>query len=55
MSYSTGLVSRRSVVDEQELESTLNSQLDLVTYGYSLYIDDTPALSVFEFRSKARR
>ena len=41
VSYSTGLVSRRSVVDEQELESTLNSQLDLVTYGYSLYIDDT--------------
>ena len=41
VSYSTGLVSRRSVVDEQALESTLNDQLDLVTYAYSLYIDDT--------------
>ena len=39
VSYSTGIVTRSSVVDEQELENNLNSQLDLVTYGYSLYID----------------
>ena len=39
VSYSTGLVSRRSVMDEAELESTLNDQLNLVTYAYSLYVD----------------
>ena len=40
VSYSTGLVSRRSVVNEEELETNLNDQLDLVTYGYALYVDD---------------
>ena len=39
VSYSTGLVSRSSVVDESEIESTLSDQLDLVTYAYSLYVD----------------
>ena len=39
VSYSTGLVSRRSVMDEDELESTLNSQLNLVAHAYSLYVD----------------
>lgn len=40
VSYSTGLVSRSSMVDEATIETTLNDQLDLVTYGYSLYVDD---------------
>jgi len=40
VSYSTGLVSRTSVVDETVIESTLNDQLDLVSYGYSLYVND---------------
>ena len=39
VSYSTGIVPRREVVDETAIESTLNDQLDLVTYGYSLYVD----------------
>ena len=30
---------RREVVDETAIETTLNDQLDLVTYGYSLYVD----------------
>ena len=39
VSYSTGIVPRREVVDETAIETTLNDQLDLVTYGYSLYVD----------------
>jgi len=40
VSYSTGLVSRRSVVNEDTIETNLNDQLDLVTYGYSLYVNN---------------
>jgi len=40
VSYSTGLVSRSSVVDETAIGTNLNDQLDLVTYGYSLYVND---------------
>jgi len=40
VSYSNGIVPRREVVDESVIETTLNDQLDLVTYGYALYVDD---------------
>ena len=39
VSYSNGLVSRRSVVDPQTVESNLSDELDLATYAYSLYVD----------------
>ena len=41
VSYSTGLVDRRSVEGETEIQSSLSSQLDLVTHAYSLYVDGT--------------
>ncbi len=40
VSYSNGLVTRKSVVDETAIETNLSDQLDLVTYGYALYVDD---------------
>ena len=40
VSYSTGIVPRRSVVDEAAIETNLNDQLDLVKHGYALYVDD---------------
>ena len=40
VSYSNGLVARESVVDGEAIETSLNDQLDLVTYGYALYVDD---------------
>ena len=39
VSYSSGLVSRRSMVDAETIESTLNDELDLTTYAYTLYVD----------------
>ena len=39
VSYSNGLVTRRSLVDAETVESTLSDELDLTTYAYSLYVD----------------
>ena len=39
VSYSSGLVDRRSMVDTEKLETTLNDELNLTTYAYSLYVD----------------
>ena len=39
VSYSSGLVTRRSVVDTETVESNLNDELNLTTYAYSLYVD----------------
>ena len=39
VSYSSGLVSRRSVVDTAAVESNLSDELNLTTYAYSLYVD----------------
>ena len=39
VSYSNGLVSRRSMVDTEKLETNLNDELNLTTYAYSLYVD----------------
>lgn len=39
VSYSSGLVERRSMVDTATMESTLSDELDLTTYAYSLYVD----------------
>ena len=38
--YDTGLVLRSEVADKEVLEQDLADQIGLVTYGYSLYIDD---------------
>ena len=37
--FSTSLVSRDQVVDENALEEELSDQIGLVTYGYALYVD----------------
>ena len=39
VSYSSGLVTRRSMVDTETVESNLNDELNLTTYAYSLYVD----------------
>ena len=38
--YDTGLVRRSEITDKTELEQDLADEIGLVTYGYSLYIDD---------------
>ena len=38
--YDTGLVRRSELTDKAELEQDLADQVGLVTYGYSLYIND---------------
>ncbi len=37
--YSTGLLRRKDVVDEQTFEEELSDEIGLVTHGYSLYIN----------------
>lgn len=39
VSYSSGLVSRRSMMDTEKLETNLNDELNLTSYAYSLYVD----------------
>ena len=38
--YDTGLVPRSELADRSELEQALADQVGLVTYGYSLYVND---------------
>ena len=38
--YDTGLVRRSEITDKAELEQDLADEIGLVTYGYSLYIND---------------
>ena len=37
--YSSGLLSRKEVVDENAFEEDLSDQIGLVTYAYALYVD----------------
>lgn len=37
--YSTGLMRRQDVVDEETFQEELSEEIGLVTFGYSLYID----------------
>ena len=39
VSYDSGFVTRRSVVEPEAIEASLNDELNLVTYGYTLYVD----------------
>ena len=42
VSYSSGFVTRSSVVEPEDIEENLNEELNLVTYGYTMYVDGTP-------------
>ncbi|MEG1683243.1 MAG: peptidoglycan DD-metalloendopeptidase family protein [Oscillospiraceae bacterium] len=39
LQYSSGVISRKSVVDEQTIEAELSDEIGLVTYGYALYVN----------------
>ena len=40
LGYSVGLVQRSDVDEDRELERALTEEIGLVTYGFSLYVDD---------------